>query len=220
MDSADPNGDHCPEGINDKPPTSSSDDSPPPRATSSASSPSTKGIEPDQFCNARQVERMTTEFDYAFKIAKKAESITGASEYYKTLFSAGNTQPANLQLQIQTKYKRYGEILAGKGRYEHTNVACQDSNNWCLPNVMAYILDEAQYQPLIVLCPTFFNNDLIIPTDTVLRECKLRSPNAGNWDQLYKYGGVAGKQQCVSHTSVLFPRRRRQSSIKSIAFEF
>ena len=40
-------------------------------------------------------------------MAKKAESVTGSSEYYKALFSAGTTQAAGFELQVESKYRRY-----------------------------------------------------------------------------------------------------------------
>lgn len=193
---ADPNNGHCSDGIND--------DSPPVSTTP----PSANNIVPDErSCSEDNIKSIQKEFDYAFKMAKKAESVTGSSDYFQALLTPGSTSPPNFELEVQSKYKRYPELLTNQDRYKsfkiqcRTTVGCGDfpDGKWAY----AYTVDKDKVGdrvivPFMNLCPVYFNLDYITPTETILEQCQPGHPKSGDWDQLYKFRTAGGKYKSES----------------------
>ena len=65
----------------------------------------TKDLVLSHTCSQDNPTLLRKEYNFAFQMAKKAESITESSNHFKALFSPGDTKPANLELQMQNKFK-------------------------------------------------------------------------------------------------------------------
>ena len=125
-------------------------------------------------------------------MAKKAESVKGSSNYFKTLFSAGTTQPANFELQMQSKFGRYQELLTNEERYKKLKISCNNFPTICWDpskgqSTYAFTFDGDKFMghetgPFMNFCDVYFNTAEVVPTKTILEQCKTGNPKAGDWD--------------------------------------
>lgn len=156
-------------------------------------------IDPNS-CNAGQIQLITQELNAARQMAQKGKTITAASQYFQTIFSANNKNTPGFELAVQSKYGKLYDLVADKNY--HVTISCLDGAAAGCTGTRSAWTNAGTNQ--VNLCGRWFDNTVKARTLDIQTACQPGSPDAGNYADLSQFKASKGTSpHFISHWQTL-----------------